>query len=108
MNELTKRVERWYRENREKLGEHFSKAEFHDKTDWDPIRGGVNIELEGPGPAWLTIAVWNKGDFSAGALKAGWKDPVWIEDRVLGPKEDIASLLDSCLERFSELVQLPR
>jgi hypothetical protein len=108
MNELTKRVEQWYRENREKLGHHFSKIEFQDRTHWDPIRGAVNIQLEGPGPVWLTIAVWNKGDISAGGLKAGWKEAVWIEDRVLGPKEDIASLLDSCLERFSELIQRPR
>ena len=107
MNELTKPVEQWYRQNREKLVDRFSKVEFHDKTDWDSVRGAVNIELESAEPAWLTITVWNKGDISAGALKAGWKDPVWIEDRVLGPEEDIASLLDSCLERFLELIQLP-
>lgn len=108
MNELTKRVEQWYRENREKLGQRFSKTEFHDKTDWDPIRGAVNIALECQGPAWLTITVWNKGDISVGALKAGWKEEVWIEDRVLGQKEDIDLLLDSCLERFLELPHLPR
>jgi hypothetical protein len=108
MNDLTKRVEQWYRENREKIGDQFSKAEFHDKTDWDAIRGAVNIELESSGPAWLTITVWNKGDISAGALKDGWKEAVWIEDRVLGPTEDIVPLLDSLLERFSELVQSPR
>ena len=107
MNELTKSVEQWYRGNHDRLAEHFSRTEFQDKTDSGSSRGGVNINLWGSTPAWLQITVWNKGDITASVLKAGWKEPVWIEDRVLDAKEDIASLLDSCLERLLRLLELP-
>jgi hypothetical protein len=106
MNDLTKRVERWYRENREPLAGHFSRTRFQDKTGEDPIRGAVNIQLE-RSTLVATITVWGKGNLAAEALKAGWKGPASHEDRVLGRKEDIASMLDSCVNRFLQLTQLP-
>ena len=82
MNELTKGVEQWYRGNREQLAEHFSRTEFTDKTDWDPLRGAVHIALWGSSII-AEITVWNKGDITAPALKAGEKEIVQIEDPVL-------------------------
>jgi hypothetical protein len=102
MNELTKSVEQWYRGNRKRIAQHFSKTEFTDETDWDALRGGVHMELEGS-TLVATITVWNKGDICAEALKIRGKEIVHVEDRVLNQNEDIAALLDSILERFSQL-----
>jgi hypothetical protein len=89
MNELTKRVEQWYRGNRKQLTKHFSRTEFTE-NDSDPLRGAVYMELEGS-TLIATITVWNKGDICAEALKTGQNTPVSIEDRVLDEKDEVGT-----------------
>jgi hypothetical protein len=95
-------MEERYGKNSERLTTRFSKAVFR-KEDWDPLRGAVIIELEGPTLVG-SIAVWFKGDIAVPVLKEGSDTPVWLEDRVLTPGEDVSSVLDVVLRKIEEVI----
>jgi hypothetical protein len=94
-------VANWFKNNGELLKQHFVKVMLHsDETD--PVRGGINIELEAP-HLTASIVVWNKGDISIYILKEGSQDPTALIDRVLDDDEDVPLLLDQYIEEILKL-----
>jgi hypothetical protein len=101
MNRFASQAKQWYEARRDALSKEFTEVAFTE-NDWDPVRGGVRMDLEGSS-LLVSICIWYKGDIDVQVLKRGTQEPISIEDRVVEANEDIGLLLDTCMNRIAAL-----
>lgn len=98
------RVQRWFVQTESRLRECFPEVHCHVFQGDDPVQGKVNIQLNGP-LAGASLSFWNKGDVQALVLDKVNTKEFPFDDRVLNAEDDVASLLQSYLDRLRSLVK---
>jgi hypothetical protein len=101
MNKRPERVRRWFEDNRAALKHHFCTIDIK-QNDTDELRGSIVVELDSP-ELVATITLWYKGDVAVIVLRKGSSEPAVVDDRVLGPEENLEDLLTSYIERIIAL-----
>ncbi len=103
MNSIVEQVEQWYSKNSGQWSKSFS-TRLSLKSE--PERGAVTIHVDTQLLIGI-IALWNKGDTEAFALHRVLYREMFLDYRVLGPSDNVNSLLDGYLQRVVEDGTLP-